>query len=330
MAEVAPTVGRPRRWVWAVVGVLLVGFISLVTWLAARGEEMATLRGHTGPVRALAIDAEHNLLASAGDDGRVRLWDLRTNRSAGTISTQEAKTTGLAVLPARAEVIATGPGHKAGVWSLPGGQPNRTIDLPGAPESVAASGDGKHLVVGGSDGQVRLFTPPDSTTPKNFKAHTKPVHCLAFTPDGSRFASGGTDGFLRLWDTATGQPMVQLAVGNHRVFGLAVSPDGTRLVAAIAGAGLRGWTINDGQEMPAFGDDAGMAWCVAFSPDGTRLVSGHEDGSVKVWEAGPPRVLRTYRGHRLVVLSVAFAPDGASVFSASGDGTIKRWKVPGR
>jgi WD40 repeat protein len=330
MAEVAATVGRPRRTVWAFVGVLLVGLISLVAWLATRGEELATLRGHTGPVRALAIDADHNLLASTGDDGRLRLWNLRTNRSGGSVSTHAAKATGLAVLSSRAEVVRVGPEHKASVWSLPAGEPVRTIELPIAPECVAASADGRHLAVGGSDGQVRLFTPADSTAPKTFKTHTKPVHCLAFTPDGSRLASGGTDGFVRLWDTATGQPRVQLAVGNHRVFGLAVSPDGTRLVAAIAGAGLRGWTIADGQEMPAFGDEAGMAWCVAFSPDGIRLVSGHEDGSVKVWEAAPPRVLRTYRGHRLLVLSVAFAPDGASVFSASGDGTIKRWKAPGQ
>ena len=42
-------------------------------WDATPGPEVFTLSGHVGPVRGLATSADGRTLASAGDDGTVRL-----------------------------------------------------------------------------------------------------------------------------------------------------------------------------------------------------------------------------------------------------------------
>ena len=36
--------------------------------------ERFTLIGHLGPVRALAVAADQSFLASAGNDGTIRIW----------------------------------------------------------------------------------------------------------------------------------------------------------------------------------------------------------------------------------------------------------------
>ena len=47
------------------------------------GQLLATLRGHTGTVRSVALSADGSLLASGGTDGTVRLWETRTRIQTG-------------------------------------------------------------------------------------------------------------------------------------------------------------------------------------------------------------------------------------------------------
>jgi WD40 repeat protein len=65
-------------------------------WDVVRGQTAFTLKGHTGPVGALAFDPTASRLAAAGYDGTVRLWELEGGQEVWAIRTPAAAVARLA------------------------------------------------------------------------------------------------------------------------------------------------------------------------------------------------------------------------------------------
>src|SRR5205823_4175391 len=53
---------------------------SVCLWDTANDEQVQGLRGHGGPVSTLAFSSDGSLLASAGEDRVIRVWDVSTGR----------------------------------------------------------------------------------------------------------------------------------------------------------------------------------------------------------------------------------------------------------
>jgi WD40 repeat protein len=51
---------------------------EVVLWSVAAGKPVAALAGHKGTVRAVTFSGDGSLLASAGSDGTIRLWEINS------------------------------------------------------------------------------------------------------------------------------------------------------------------------------------------------------------------------------------------------------------
>ena len=82
---------------WLIGGGALAGTAvgCVKVWDAGDGRLERSMTGHAGPVRSLAVADQSGVLASAGDDGTCRLWDLA--REGACLACSPAASDGLRV-----------------------------------------------------------------------------------------------------------------------------------------------------------------------------------------------------------------------------------------
>ncbi|CAD0228432.1 conserved hypothetical protein [Planktothrix agardhii] len=159
---------------------------------------------HDSEVRCLAVDPNSNTLASGDVEGCIKLWNL------GSLSNQPIK------------IIR---------------QEQQTIN------SLAFSSDGKRLVSGVNNGNIKIW---DTKIWKKYSVngqHLEPVNSVAFSPDNNLIASGSDDKTIKIWNLQNQEYSENCTLEEH--------------------------------------DKAVTA--VVFTPDGKKLISGSKDGTVRVW-----------------------------------------------
>jgi WD40 repeat protein len=298
--------------------------------------EPLVLRDST-EVSAVAFSPDGERFASAGIDGKIKIWDRRTGQKIQDFRAHDKAVSSVVFHPDGRYIATAGADRLVKVWDLAAINeplfqgPCDAIRGPGAGYTVAfRPPDGRHLAAG-NDFKVRVWdwkkNRPDDPVHilRGPESHSIPV---AFTPDGRRLATDGQKG-PTLWDAETGKYIRTFPADRHLVTGLAFSTDGGRLASASMDRSVKLWDTATGeclQTLPHSGNVGG----VAFTPDGRRLATVGEDKRVHIWDVATGRevLIRevlSLRGHTDKCGCVAFSPDGWRLASASNDKTIRVW-----
>ncbi|WP_163508911.1 helix-turn-helix domain-containing protein [Fodinicola acaciae] len=293
---------------------------ALSALLSAQGQYFAgRLAGHTASVRDVAVSAEGRTVATASDDGTIRLWNPVDHRQTRLIAPHAGRVRALAL---RGSTLAAATeDNVVRLWDL------RTQAAPvvvrAAANDVELSPDGTRLATAGRSGTLTLW----STAGQQIAvvgSQGAPVTSIAFSPDGRSVATGGKDGTARVWKV--GQPLVVDAHAGW-IRAVAISPDGRTL--ATGGPAVQLWDLASGRRIATLTGHTADVTSVAFSPDGRTLASASLDETVRLWDLPSAQPVATLTGHGQAVNAVAYAPDGRTVFSASGDDTVLLWDLAG-
>lgn len=278
------------------------GVIKL--WLADTRQEIATLRGHAGPVTSVAFSPGGEMLASAGTDGSIRLWDTASRQ-------QLAELAGARGSAANQEVII---------------ESDRTALAIGHYKQVLAfSPDGKLLASGGWDRKVRLWDVATRREIAVLTGHGEAVSAVAFSPNGM-LASGSEDNTIKIWEAEKRQNITTLKGHSSTVTALAFSQDGSQLASASLDKTVKLWDMRSAfltatlQRPKAVGS-------VTFLNGRDQIAMGQADGKIAVWNFHDSRETATLRGHDGFVSSLCVSRDGGSLVSASWDGSVRLWSA---
>jgi WD40 repeat protein/DNA-binding SARP family transcriptional activator len=301
-------------------GTLLVsgGFGRVV---AVRENAVPPFTGHADGINDL--DVHQDLVASAGDDGTVRLW--RTDGTAvATLDGHPDRVEAARFSPDGTKIASVTRNHTITIWDV--GKHERVSSLSysglGASTDLAFQPDGRGIVTA-SLGRFRWSLP--ELTQGAFSGAPSIASAVEFTPDGRLLISTDPAGGAMLWNVAADRLERRVSTGQGDVRDVAVSPDGRRFATAGANRTVKVWDVASGAELMTLTGHSAPVVTLAFSPDGSALASGGEDHSVLVWDLST-RTSTTLTGHTGPVQAVAFTRDDELV-SGANDARIIRWSL---
>jgi cytochrome c len=288
--------------------------LSLILLLASP-VAAAELRGHGGPVRALAVAGDAALTGSF--DGAAILWSARDGGARQVLRFHAGGVNAVAFIPGG---LATGgEDGRVALWRPGETAPYAAGQAHGAPVvGLALSPDGARLASAGWDGAARLLDLATGTETR--LEHGAPVNGVAFLPDG-RLATVAQDLALRLWP-ADGGPAVRTGADAPLN---ALAAAGATLAAGGADGAVRLYDAA-GAETARIATGGGPIVGLALSADGGIAAASSVTGDVTLIDVAARRVLRAI-DEVGPVWSVAFAPDGATLMAGGGDRVVRRWAV---
>jgi cytochrome c len=281
----------------------------------------AQLRGHGGPVRALAISADGATALSGSFDTSAILWSLTTNTAKQVLRFHDGAVNAVAFL-GDGRLVTAGSDARIAIWNAGETKPRIVLAGHTAPiVALAVSPDGKFLASASWDHTVRLW-PLAGDRLRVLKGHRQNVNGVAFLPDGSALVSAGYDATLRIWPLhGGGAPVVvQMPTPLNAVV---TAPDGEIL---CAGADGKVYLLSPvGKMRAAITAGATPIIALAISRDGALVAAAGVRGSVAVIDRAARKVVHTLVGPGLPVWSAAFFPDNHTLLTGGTDRIIRRW-----
>jgi WD40 repeat protein len=207
---------------------------------------------HDGVTYSAVFSRDGKLLATSGNDGTVKLWELPAMKEKSALKRHQDRVGTLAFSPDGTWLASVGDDGVVVVWDVAREQPKWTLK--------------GH----------------DDLTP--IKGQPALPRALAFAPDGSRLASGDYWGNLVVWDAVKGVQQQKAAMPNSEtIHCLAFAPSGD-ILAAGSGAMVRFFDAATLTERGRLESHANAVFSLAYSADGKLLATG-DQFRARIWEA---------------------------------------------
>ncbi len=246
-----------------------------------------------------ALSPVTDVLALAGADGAIRMWDLHTRTRRCVLRSDLHRRTG----------------HDA------------------AAVAVAFSPDGSLLASAHVDGVVHLWDVGKGEEVPVRLRHDESVGALAFSPDGATLATGSLDANLRLWEVGAalaGEARRELMRQPSPVTALAWAGGGEWLLTGHAARVLRLIDPRRGRLLATLRGPESLVNLMTLSPDCQHLAVASHDRSVRLYDLGTREIVATFGGLRRPATSLCFLADGAFLATASQENSVQLWDVETR
>jgi WD40 repeat protein/tRNA A-37 threonylcarbamoyl transferase component Bud32 len=305
-------------------------------WTPWATDEKLTLSGHLGGIPGLAASPTGALLASAGKDRSVRIWDAAQGRLVRTIHGFHGPVQAVAFANDERRIITAEFSGELRIWDLESAWSEHLSDAGlGRPIwSVNFTRDGRFLWVQGTPQAAvwRVRTGKSASEPLTASVlelrHVVPASFDAALAPGGRWLASTNHEKLEIHDLSRGRVGITLTFAHPRgVKHLAFRPDGKSFVSINQRYEIQVWDTLSGRNLATFGGDPTRTstTTIALSADGDWLAEA--DRAVTIWDTKRAKPIWVLPETRNTVWSLAWLPGQNKVAAGTSDGELVVWDL---
>ncbi|MCP4698785.1 MAG: hypothetical protein GY862_18325 [Gammaproteobacteria bacterium] len=281
------------------------------------------------PLFAAAVDSNGGLLATAGENGVLALFDVPTGRLLTRLKGHAGDVHDVRIHPQGKWAVSAGEDKQIIFWALPDGKEIKRWQAPVVVTALAISPNGTLLAIATIDRNISLRQVETAKVLYIFEGHEEPVSLggLAFDSTGKLLASASGDGTARLWNVSDGTQRKILTGHTNRVTGVRFSPDDKLLATASKDKSVRLWETDSGEPIRVLNGHQDTVYGLRFASGGRYLISAGKDRTLRVWDVQSGVTMRVLQEHTGGIVAVATQKEPEQLFSASDDGLVRRWDM---
>jgi WD40 repeat protein len=275
------------------------------------GKELATLppegRAEQEGMNCVAFcPADNNLVATCGNDGAIRVWNVNSGESVRQFAGQAGGLGSFAFLDNGKRLAACGADGTIRQWEMDsGGRVDQSWAVGHPFESLVFSRDGEYLAVATEDKlapRVRCWAVRTGDELAEFPYRSRfagrplkelwgtgpdpeydAVRSMAFSPDGKDLAIGGKFGVVDVWNIPDRVRRTTPAGYTSQIATVRFSPDSTVLIADASESGPVLWDMATRSPLPGRGTPPVLF--LGFSGDGSAWAVRPKSGTRWVCDA---------------------------------------------
>ena len=282
-----------------------------------------------GTVNCIAVSSFSRIIASASDEGEIKLWQLNSGERIGTLDDHSDRVTCLTMSPSGQTLISGSQDNTIKFWDLRKKKVIRTLGgyFDGHLNHVVAlaiSPDNQTLLSCDADNSLKVWDVNRAREIHNI-SFSSAVTCLAFSPNNQLFCSGGLEPQIRIREVKNGQ-IVRSLNNTSAILSLAFSPNGKLLATGGFDRQIRLWDLATGKLVYTLTGHSDCVSTVLFSHDGQSLISSSWDRTIELWQLSTGKQVASAKVHSDRINALALTSDDRILVSGSADRTIRLWQ----
>ncbi|MBV7333108.1 hypothetical protein KFU94_33730 [Chloroflexi bacterium TSY] len=298
-------------------------------WDAVTGENLLTLAGHTDFLWDAIWNRDESRILTTSFDGSARVWDASTGESILTLFGHTDLVHQATWNPDESLIVTASDDDSTRVWNASSGRELAIVRFP--VQSAIWSADGRHILIGGGDGKLRIWTWDDPPR-RLHELPSLPGSPLDYfesiwNEDESLILTASFDpiGYVRVWEADSGEvrlTLSDLTAGGHWA---RWNADESRILTANDDGTARIWEAETGEELLIFRGHTALVARATWNRDESHVLTASFDGTERVWDAETGEELLVLSGHTDVVLRATWNVDETRILTDSDDSTAKIW-----